>query len=266
MQLLSRKSAFSLVELSIVLVILGLLTGGILGGQSLIRAAELRSVSTQYNQWMTATQTFRDKYLALPGDMINATAFWGDQATGTAACSDGAVADGTPGTCNGNGDGTWGGGAGATAESLRAWQHLSLAGLVEGNYQGYLTGGTSMPVGTVVPRAKIGNNAGWEFLVRTTAGNVIYGYEGDILLLGSESVMPGNLWNPVLRPEEVWNIDTKIDDGRPGLGIMLGGGDDVTCITPNSLDYGPTSAANTNASYNLSNSNMSCRAWFKMRR
>lgn len=59
--------AFSLVELSIVLVILGLLTGGILAGQSLIRAAELRAVSTEYSRYITATQSFRDKYFAVPG-------------------------------------------------------------------------------------------------------------------------------------------------------------------------------------------------------
>ena len=45
------KQGFSLVELSIVLVILGLLTGGILAGQNLIRAAELRAVTTQINNF-----------------------------------------------------------------------------------------------------------------------------------------------------------------------------------------------------------------------
>ncbi|PZP83692.1 MAG: type II secretion system protein, partial [Azospirillum brasilense] len=60
----SPTHGFSLVELSIVLVILGLLTGGILGGQSLIRAAELRTISTDANRYITAAQTFRDKYFA----------------------------------------------------------------------------------------------------------------------------------------------------------------------------------------------------------
>lgn len=96
---------FSLVELSIVLVILGLLTGGILAGQSLIRAAELRSVITTTDRYQAAVYSFRDKYFALPGDMRNATSFWGDQATGPSACADAGITDGTPGTCNGNGDG-----------------------------------------------------------------------------------------------------------------------------------------------------------------
>ena len=72
------RAAFSLVELSIVLVILGLLTGGILTGQNLIRAAELRSVVTEFQTYQTAVMTFRDKYFALPGDMTNATDFWGE--------------------------------------------------------------------------------------------------------------------------------------------------------------------------------------------
>lgn len=69
--------AFSLVELSIVLVILGLLVGGVVAGQSLIRAAELRSVSTDYQRFLTATLTFRDKYFALPGDFTMASRVWG---------------------------------------------------------------------------------------------------------------------------------------------------------------------------------------------
>ncbi|MBY6117485.1 prepilin-type N-terminal cleavage/methylation domain-containing protein [Mameliella alba] len=72
------RSGFSLVELSIVLVILGLLIGGVLTGQNLIRAAELRSVMTEFKTYQTAVMTFRDKYFALPRDMTNATDFfWG---------------------------------------------------------------------------------------------------------------------------------------------------------------------------------------------
>jgi len=83
-----KKTAFSLVELSIVLVILGLLTGGVLTGQNLIRAAELRAVTTEFNAYQTAANTFKDKYFAIPGDMTNATDFWGS------AGGDGTLGDG----------------------------------------------------------------------------------------------------------------------------------------------------------------------------
>lgn len=96
------RHGFSLVELSIVLVILGLLVGGVLTGQSLIRAAELRSVSTEFAKYQAAVNTFRDKYFALPGDMNNATSFWGKDNVACAAHTGTAA---TPGTCNGDGNG-----------------------------------------------------------------------------------------------------------------------------------------------------------------
>ena len=80
------RLAFSLVELSIVLVILGLLTGGILTGQSLIRAAEMRSIVTELQRYQTAARSFQDKYFALPGDMRNATDFWGAPGNNLANC------------------------------------------------------------------------------------------------------------------------------------------------------------------------------------
>ncbi|MFZ4540565.1 MAG: pilus assembly FimT family protein [Rickettsiales bacterium] len=83
----TQQRAFSLVELSIVLVILGLLVGGILSGQALIRASELRAVVTEYNRHAVDTKTFRDKYFALPGDMANATSFWGRVGGGAGQCA-----------------------------------------------------------------------------------------------------------------------------------------------------------------------------------
>ena len=77
-----EQQGFSLVELSIVLVILGLLVGGILSGQSLIRASELRSVTTEYQTYVTSLGTFRDRYFALPGDLSNAASFWSTVASG----------------------------------------------------------------------------------------------------------------------------------------------------------------------------------------
>jgi len=64
--IVSPRHAFSLVELAIVLVILGLLVGGVLSGSSLIRASELRSISTQYTNYYTAVRSFRDKFLPCP--------------------------------------------------------------------------------------------------------------------------------------------------------------------------------------------------------
>lgn len=215
---------FSLVELSIVLVILGLLTGGILTGQSLIRAAELRAVSGEYGRYITAVQTFRDKYMAIPGDMRNATKFWtADIPANCVATSTTSTANTT---CDGNGDG--GIGLQLTDESYRLWQHLAYAGLVEGTYTG-TTGGASNTYTSVSgnsPGSKISNSLWWAWAwnAYNNVGEPTYlpaipSY-GNVLMLGGRS----NNFFPaggIVSPEEMWNIDTKLDDGRPGQGKLV---------------------------------------------
>jgi hypothetical protein len=118
----------------------------VLAGRSLIRASELRSITTQYDRWVTATQSFRDRYFALPGDMRNAVTFWGAQAGSTedgrdSSCYAVTVAASGTETCNGDGNNQIAGyvGSGSTNikyETFRAWQHLANAGLIEGQYSG----------------------------------------------------------------------------------------------------------------------------------
>lgn len=214
------KKGFSLVELSIVLVILGLLTGGILTGQNLIRAAELRSVVTEFQSYQTAVNTFRDKYFAIPGDMRNAEAFWGTSHATDATCiTTGAV--GTA-TCNGDGNGILDTST-RSREFLRFWQHLANAGMIEGTYTGVAGSGgsTHHVIGENIPRAKIGN-AGWGALYRSgTAGGDFYdGDYGNTLQFGSQDTS-GTNYRGILMPEEAWNIDTKLDDGKPGTGKVM---------------------------------------------
>lgn len=238
------RHGFSLVELSIVLVILGLLTGGILAGQSLIRASELRKVSTDVNRYQTALLSFRDKYFAIPGDMRNATAFWGaaDGSTGlTAGCATATAA----GTCNGNGDGqiTLG------PENYRLWQQLNLAGLVEGNYSG-VPGSTvyvaniSDVIGTNTPRFPI-NSAGLGIAYQwsdpalsgfTSRQNVIFA--GLCCHFAN-----GNVEGGVIRAEEMWNLDTKMDDGKSRTGTVQ-----VYTAYPNCEAAGEYSVSFTSAS------------------
>jgi prepilin-type N-terminal cleavage/methylation domain-containing protein len=223
----NRKSAFSLVELSIVLVILGLLTGGILTGQSLIKAAELRSVSTEIATFQTAVMTFKQKYFALPGDIKNATAFWGDN---TAYCNDGAVTNGIPGTCNGNGDGILddAGGGDEPGENFMFWNHLSNAQLIEGQYTGISGSANQFDaiIGENIPPS-IYSSGGWwtDYLdIATGAGSDNMYLEidfGNILVIGAATnndVSEGKLFTP----EQVWNIDKKLDDGRPASGKVMG--------------------------------------------
>lgn len=255
---LRAQSGFSLVELSIVLVILGLLTGGILGGQALIRAAELRSVTTEYNRYTTAAQTFRDKYLSAPGDMPNSTAFWGDNNT---SCPDAATANGTPGTCNGNGNGIVEGAAPAangTMEGFQVWNQLSLAGMIEGSFSGTYNGSSTAVIGTSMPRAKL-SNARWhtQSLPNYAGDGNIYAHDYINYFYLSSASSVGEA--PVLRPEEAWNVDTKVDDGRPAYGKVIAIFWNNACAA---ADDGSSSNNDLNASYRLNDSSLQCGLFF----
>ncbi len=238
-------SGFSLVELSIVLVILGLLTGGILTGQNLIRAAELRSITTEFTAFQTAVNTFRDKYFALPGDMTNAQDFWGVAHATINTCRT-TVGSGKQ-TCNGNGDGRITDTVGYGNEVFRFWQHLTNAGLIEGQYTGVQ--GTSNTVdhdtGINAPASKADNMAWGVIWGNGLDASWFSTKEGNQLLLGTAS---GSYpFDDGPNTEEIWSIDKKIDDGKPGTGILV-----VTphpnCSTASSeTDY----AAEYNFSYTL---------------
>jgi prepilin-type N-terminal cleavage/methylation domain-containing protein len=259
------QRAFSLVELSIVLVILGLLIGGILSGQALIRAAELRAVSTEYSRYVAAVQTFRDKYFALPGDMNNAIQFWDAAHATPATCY--STSSTTKATCNGNGDGFIYFDTSTSNEPFRFWQHLANAGLIEGQYSGVLaTTHVHSTTTANAPRGKIANSFwfahDWANVKGTAlSGNIYYfaGNYGNTLVLGA-FITDYSPNNPVLKPEEAWNIDTKLDDGKPGTGKMavLASTGLSTCTT--TVTNNP---ATITADYLLSASNATCALIFR---
>lgn len=212
----SALRGFSLVELAIVLVILGLLVGGILGGKSLIRAAELRNVTSESQKYIAATKSFRDKYFALPGDMNNASQFWGLRT----AISCFATPSTDARTCDGDGDGTIEISVPSSRESLRYWQHLANAGLIEGSYDGV----GSVMLGSANDRqlgiSRLGRT---EWVVEwigtiTGVGTLFNGDYANALYID----LIGNLSSgATLSPQETWNIDTKHDDGMPATGVIV---------------------------------------------
>lgn len=255
----NENHGFSLVELSIVLVILGLLVGGVLSGQSLIRAAELRAVTSEYSRYVTATQSFRDKYFALPGDMTNATAFWGVAHATPATCV--TTASSSPLTCNGNGDGILLPSAGSN-ESFRFWQHLANAGLIEGTYNG-ITQGTSSFSSTTAnsPISKLSQGLwfAWNWNGITSDSSVFDGNYGNILQIGG-FLLNNEARTPLFKPEEAWNIDTKLDDGLPGRGKMIGrdffGFTGTNCTTA-------TASTQSSATYYLAGTSKTCTLFFR---
>ncbi len=256
------RHGFSLVELSIVLVILGLLVGGILAGQSLIRAAELRSASTEYAGYRTVTQAFRDKYFAVPGDMTNATSFWGKDNTNCSGHTGTAAANGT---CNGNGNGIADiacGGAACPSENYQFWKQLNLAGLVEGAYTGL--GGASAyesVIATNVPRSKL-SSAGWTVYAQGVAAiSTTVFFEGDYsqFYFYGAAVSTSQTFGAALKPEEAWNIDTKLDDGKPGTGIVRVREDQGGC---HNAGTSTTVALAGTAAYALSTNSLQCALIF----
>ena len=251
----ATHSGFSLVELSIVLVILGLLTGGILTGQNLIRAAELRSVVTEFQTYQTAIHTFRDKNLQLPGDITNATDFWGAPGSSLANCP-ATVGTGTE-TCNGDGDGIveQTNGADEYNEWFMIFQHLSNASMITGTYTGRSgpDGPDDGDIGINLPPSRI-SNAGWS--ADNPLGSPTYftlDYTNS-LVIGSQTAGNNQNQAPVFTPEEAWNIDTKVDDGKPARGFAVVN-NWANCTTA-------LSATEYDAEYDFSNSAIDCSLLF----
>src|SRR5215210_5593314 len=113
--MIKRESGFTLIEIAIVLVIIGLLLGGVLKGQELITGARVRNLIGQQDGIKAAYFGFLDRYRALPGDFKNAKTTIKDT------------------TENGDGDGQILN-SGTTKEGTLAWEHLAKAGFINGAY------------------------------------------------------------------------------------------------------------------------------------
>lgn len=263
--------AFSLVELSIVLVILGLLVGGVLAGRSLIQAAELRTVLTQHRSYYSATQTFKQKYLALPGDITNATAIWGI-AAGTGSdglCGSTASTDSK--TCNGNGNGKVF--PHVVAENFRFWQHLANAGLIEGTYNGDLVPESDYATSNYLPAGKV-RPSFWVVKYIGDSTNITdpanyEANESNGMFLGAynnamwlEAAWPST---GLLTPEEQLSLDTKADDGKPGRGSVVVYNPDglLTCTTAAAIGLFLNGESDVNADYNTATKDPACNIVFR---
>jgi len=116
-----NQKGFTLVELAIVLVIIGLILGSVLKGQEMINNAKIKNLVNQHNALLAAFYSYYDKYGAYPGDDIAATTHLGNS-----GCS---------GITNGNGNGL-------VTEYYDALQHLACGGFITGSYDGATQTGT----------------------------------------------------------------------------------------------------------------------------
>ena len=121
----NTQSGFTLVEVAIVLVIIGLLVGGILKGQEMIKNAKVKNFTKQADELRAAVNTYRDRYRIFPGDDNDPVGHTG-------------VGGLTPGNANGQISG---------AEDEDVFMHLAASNLISGSYSGnfpnHTFGGTS---------------------------------------------------------------------------------------------------------------------------
>ena len=251
-------AAFTLAELAIVLVIIGLLVGTVIGSTQLIKQSQMQTVISDYTKYTAAAAQFQQQYGGPPGDIIDASNYWGTDSTYCTV----AATDITGGTCNGDGDGkiytaqiiTT---IPNTSEPYRAWQQLVLAKLIDGNFSGVtVTGGATNSVpGTNVPASRI-TGAGWSFYNNTAlVGNTDWYAQdlGNILIFGgviSNSLNQG----AVLTTNEAWQIDRKIDDGLPAFGRIVALKPSPSTITP----YCTTDVVDANAVYDQGSRGVYC--------
>ncbi|WP_217126981.1 prepilin-type N-terminal cleavage/methylation domain-containing protein [Hydrogenophilus thiooxidans] len=175
----SRQSGFTLVEIAIVLVIIGLLLGGVLKGQELIENAKIKQVRNDFNGIAAAHYAYKDRYNAIPGDDANAaTRGW----TGATA---------------GDGNGVVGGanawvacGAAVGGENCQYWRQLRHAGLITGQ----------------INNADPTNAYGGAFRVTQSAGATTGAPAGFLVCTGN---LPG---------KAAAAIDAAFDDGVPSSG------------------------------------------------
>jgi len=212
-----KEAGFTLVELAIVMIIIGLLIGGILKGQELINNARVASTIAQVKGITAATNTFRDQFRAIPGDMPNAQA--------TARLPNCAAA---PCTGPGNGDTQVGAPGSASVgpvagENLTFWAHLNAADMLTG-----VDGSPTVAWGQALPAADIGGGfvPGFENAAGGTIGGVAgsNGRGGNYIMLRSTPNAAAADGFRTIIPTQAFRMDSKLDDGSPTTGSVFGAG------------------------------------------
>ncbi len=213
-----KKSAFSLIELSIVLVVIGLLIAGITGGASLIKSSELRAAMGEARSYAVGVNAFYTQYNALPGDYNVAigNAYAGDNNSQISYYSS-----------------TTHGTALTGSESANAWVVLRTIGAVDNISTSAPAIATTTPSFGVLststaPASKI-KSSGWAFDYRTTESAspqnvvVLTGSIGTAVAAGTNTLVNNtNVATAAILPSDALSIDVKIDDSIANSGKVRG--------------------------------------------
>jgi prepilin-type N-terminal cleavage/methylation domain-containing protein len=257
-----NESGFTLVEIAIVLVIIGLLLGGILKGQQLINSARVRNLADQNSGIQAAYYGFIDRFRTLPGDMTpaNACTNIGQAVDRFASCGTPANAPG--GDANGRID--------TIEEAGSVWAHLSAAGFLNGSFSGQQSG-----VATLLDAATYQNGvATGSVPPNAFQGPILLAHTSEYVVQNARSTVSrlaysfgGLIPVPILR-----DLDQKLDDGVAGSGVLVSSADS-TDGTPVNADYAQvtdfvvgTSDSCLNGvspeTWNVDSNNQTCNAIF----
>ncbi len=203
------NGGFTLVEIATVLAVIGLVAGGILVGEDLIKVAYRRAEVSQMGKFVSAYNAFRMKYNCVPGDCAGASAL----GLGTDGNGDGMIDYLVPGA--------------NVQEYYQAWKHLGAANLVAGSYTGVDPfNGSCLP--GVCPPAQISSQGAY-FI----GGIASFGFSlfGGLAPYGTSMysdtyttlfiVANYSRWKGVLGVHDTLYIDTKLDDGIADKGRVL---------------------------------------------
>lgn len=200
------NKAFTLVELAIVIVIIGLLVGGVLTGQELIKQAKLRSIIKEFQSYDAAVNTFKAKYNGLPGDLTNAKTIF------NYTCSNITTARGDRKI-----EWTWINDCGA--EQMEAWMHLGKSKIIKGEYPGTCSGGCNVKTYKQFPFASHSQD---NYYMLYYVGNH-FGNSGNMLVFSgvSGATINWSAWGAAISQADSYNLDSKADDGVASTGKLL---------------------------------------------
>lgn len=236
---MKNRSGFTLLEISIVLVIIGLIVGGILVGRDMIRNAQLRSVISDVEKFKTAVNSFQVKYSCLPGDCKRATQIWGADTGCPAGTRAGTL------TCNGDGNSQI---SYSVPEVFTFWQQLAIAELIPGKYTG-LDGpaatGYHSDIGVNVPASKY-PNGGYTAYYWDASNTAFFSAPHNAFGFGGQTSNNASTQG-LLTASDAYALDKKFDDGLPATGGINGlvkgtvyGNENCTTATDRTALYATT--------------------------